>query len=247
MNKEKTHWMFTIILAVSLGVVSNIVFNALQTLLPNLAILIIAVASILILLTFVVWLDFKYFSNIIANEIHKKNTFNFSFLGVLGKVFHKDNIAMRTQTIQIILDHFLTDGNEGIDLNRMKLTELGRRVGKSCNADVSGNLRMPSEFQKSPQDAIKNWLNIETHANWAIFEVDFTDIGDGKFSGRIKLKNCFLISGRSYKDKDLVPFLIGYFEEIISQLAKFNVEIFEVQAGRHIEHGSCEFAFKPAN
>lgn len=242
MNEKNKYWIISILSGIVVGVISNLLMDSLKEVLPSLAMRIIAIIIVSVIFLVVVWFLLKYFAKEVANEVYNRNTLNFSFLGVLGKIFHKDNIAMRTKTIQIIFDYLVDAKGQ----NDTVLTELGRKVGKSTSTDSSGNVKMPSDFENSsPKDSIKNWLNIENHANWGEFSVEFTDRSEGKFSGRIFVKNCFLVSGRTNENHNLIPFLIGYLEEIIIKLAKFNVTVTELQEGKDFEHGKCEFNFKP--
>jgi len=152
------------------------------------------------------------------------------------------HISLRVKTVQAMFEYIL----EISDNNPEKLKTLGEKIGHNfltyswsiMDSTVSG-------AHITPQDKIKKWANMEKTAGWGEFIIVFSNRQNGRFSGEITIKNCFLSADRKSPNSCLCHFLIGYFSKIITTFAGFTVTVTEKYCGRDSEENTCCFSFEP--
>jgi len=207
---------------------------------PALAILLTIAFFILILVNFV-----KKIVKMTVSEVVKDGDYHLS-----GAILYKEgvpHISLRVKTIHTIFSKILdiTTCNDQI------LVELGKCVGDNFienswrTMDFAVNFKVDNN-QMTPKQKLVKWMDMEKTAGWGEFQISFfQEQSCGRFSGEIKVKNCFLTSERTLSHKSFCPFLVGYCRAIITGLTGFEVEVREDYCSRDPNNSVCAFSFNP--
>jgi predicted hydrocarbon binding protein len=156
------------------------------------------------------------------------------------------NVALRTKTVQEILDAFRKTLPE--ENYRAILKDSGRRVGESFSEDLKKELILrgyekiakPGRDTKLLMEKLSLWSEYDSSTGMGIFEVHQLGFTVNGLQGDILLKNSFLAYDRQ-PELPACVFIEGYIEGVIGKLLGVSVVANEIECSSVTGSEYCKF------
>jgi len=155
------------------------------------------------------------------------------------------NVALRTETIQEILDGFREETGERYEII---IRKIGRKIGVNFARDLKKELKQLKidaiiKIGREPgliKEKLRLWAKYDSETGIGIFDTAQVDISIEGLKGCISLRNSFLAHDKR-SESPSCTFLEGYLEGIMLELIDVDTTIREIECSTMTGSSCCKF------
>lgn len=147
------------------------------------------------------------------------------------------NVALRTKTIQTLLDHFKNSPDYHDNL-RAASKDVGITFGEDIKRELIEKKLYPySDLNKR----IKRWEEYDSDTGMGKFSLSEINVRNNHISGQLRIKNAFTSADR-INGQNSCLFFEGYLEGVFKEFVGVEVDVKEISCGFITNSDSCIFS-----